>query len=723
MSDLNEQNKELFKSEAYDLLAELETSLLELEHSPDDKELIGRLFRALHTIKGSGSMFGFDGITAFTHKVETLYERVRSGEVPVTKQLIDLTFSALDAIRDMLDSPGVRDISQGVAGNDIAGMIDGLLSHSYIAKGKEVSLKDEPVLKETGNGAEKNAIYRIRFSPHQDILKKGSNPLLLLNELRQLGRCEVVAITEAIPELKGMDPEACYTSWDIVLITDKGLNAIKDVFIFVEDDSDLRIDLIAEDIGILSETQYKRLGEILIERRDLNAEEIQNIAEEKKLIGEVLVEKGLVSNQKIQSALIEQHLVRDAIQRHQNTESAANIRVSSKKLDRLVDLVGELVTVQVRLSQTSSQTDNPELISISEEIERLTGEIRDNTMSIRMLPIGTTFSKIKRLVRDLSDELGKNVQLITEGAETELDKTMIERLNDPLIHIIRNSIDHGIEKPELRLSENKPKTGRIYLSAIHSGSHVLIRIRDDGQGLDPESIFATAVEKGIIPSDAKLSEKELFSLVLAPGFSTARQITNVSGRGVGLDVVRKTIEVLKGSVDIESQKGIGTTITLTLPLTLAIIEGLLVRISGEHFVIPLSNVEECVELTRGDIAKAHGRRVANIRGQFIPYIRLRERFMINGGTPDIEYIVITENDGIKVGLVVDHIIGEHQTVLKSLNRFYKNIKEISGATILGDGRVALVVDVHKLISEFERETTYRRPAFENTKEGSMNEPV
>ena len=723
MSDLDEKNRALFQSEASDLLSELETSLLELEHSPDDTELIGRIFRALHTIKGSGSMFGLDDITAITHKVETLYDRVRSGKVPVTKQLIDLTFSAADSLRYLLNSPEREDNRRIGMSSEIAAMIDDLLARSGVAGEGEAGPGAEQIAGDTGDDPEKNAAYRIRFSPARDILKKGTNPLLLLNELSQLGRCEIVAITEMIPELDTIDPEACYTSWDIILITGKGLNAIKDIFIFVEDDSDLRIDLISEDIGVLSETQYKRLGEILIERKDLNADDIQKVIEGKKRIGEVLVEKGLVSNQKIQSALVEQSVIRDAIQQHQKAESALNIRVSSKKLDRLVDLVGELVTVQVRLGQTSAHANNPELLSISEEIERLTSEIRDNTMSIRMLPIGTTFSKIRRLVRDLSNELGKDVQLVTEGGETELDKTMIERLNDPLIHIIRNSIDHGIEKPEIRLSENKPKTGTIYLSAIHSGSHVLIKIRDDGCGLDRESIYATAVEKGLISSDAKLSEKELFSLVLAPGFSTSRQITSVSGRGVGLDVVRKTIEILKGSVDIVSRKGAGTTITLTLPLTLAIIEGLLVKISGEHFVIPLSNVEECVELTRGDIAKAHGRRVANIRGQFIPYIRLRERFMINGGTPDVEYIVITENDGVKVGLVVDHIIGEHQTVLKSLNRFYKNIREISGATILGDGRVALVIDVHKIIGEFEKDSMHLRAAYDHTEEGYMNNRI
>ena len=703
MSDIQDNGKELFKVEANDLLEEIETSLLELENSPDNSGLLRRIFRALHTIKGSGSMFGLEDISAFTHRIETFFDRVRNGEIPVTKELIDTTLSAADYIRYLLDTSPDNCEDNIIREQKIISMIDKLLPQTYTREPSDKSFQNKHFGKDASEEAGKTAIYRIRFVPPRDSFKKGINPLVLLDELRQLGRCEVVAITDRIPKLEEIDPETCYTSWDIVLITDRGMNAIKDIFIFVEDDSDLHIDVVSEDIGILSEPEYKRLGEILIERSDLNSEDIQGVLKGKKLIGELLVEKGLVSNQKLHSALVEQTVVRDVIQKHHHTEAASSIRVSSDKLDKLVDLVGEMVTVQVRLSQTSSSADNPDLLSISEEIERLTGELRDSAMSIRMLPIGTTFGKFKRLVRDLSRELGKDVQLVTEGAETELDKTMIEKMNDPLVHLIRNSIDHGIESPEIRQSEGKPKTGTVSLSAIHSGAHVLIRISDDGKGLDAASIYAKALETGIITGDAKLSEKEIFSLVLSPGFSTAKQVTSVSGRGVGLDVVRKAMETLKGSIDIDSKNGIGTTITLTLPLTLAIIEGLLVKVAEENFVIPLSMVEECVELTRKDTEKTHGRHVANIRGQITPYIRLRERFSLPGDPPLIEHIVITENEGTKVGLVVDHIIGEHQTVLKSMNKFYKHVKEISGATILGDGRVALVIDIPKLIHEFERD--------------------
>jgi two-component system chemotaxis sensor kinase CheA len=364
-------------------------------------------------------------------------------------------------------------------------------------------------------------------------------------------------------------------------------------------------------------------------------------------------------------------------------------------------MVGELVTVQSRLSQLSARFNDLSLIQVAEEVERLTAELRDNTMSIRMLPIGATFSRFERLVRDLSTDLGKEITLITEGAETELDKTVIEKLNDPLIHLIRNSIDHGIEKPEVRTAFGKPAWGTVHLSAEHSGANVFIRIKDDGAGLDPDIIRAKAVEKGLIAPDAMLSEKEIFSLTLMPGFSTATTITNVSGRGVGMDVVKKSIDALQGSIEIVSKKGVGTTITLKLPLTMAIIDGLLVQIEDVLYIMPLAAIEECVELTREDVARAHGKHMASIRGEIVPYIRLREMFAHEGTSPDIEQIVTARIDGNRVGFVVDQVVGQHQTVIKSMSRMYRNIEHISGATILGDGNVALILDLGKLAQQAE----------------------
>jgi two-component system chemotaxis sensor kinase CheA len=481
------------------------------------------------------------------------------------------------------------------------------------------------------------------------------------------------------------------------------MNAIQDHFILVKDNSDLTIDVIDEEGGLDDEVSYKQLGEILLERGDLVAEDLHKIHRSTKSFDDVLIETGIVPKNRVESALLEQQVVREMRAQRQGAGVASSIRVATAKLDSLVDLVGELVTVQARLTQTARDADLPLLASIAEEVERLTASLRDTTMNIRMLPIGTTFSKFQRLVRDLSSELGKEIELTTDGAETELDKTVIEQLSDPLVHIIRNCIDHGIERPNVRAAAGKPKQGTIHLAAIHSGAHVLIRVHDDGAGLDADAIRAKAVKKGLLQPDATPTEQELFELILAPGFSTAQRVTGVSGRGVGMDVVKKAIDGLRGSIEIASAKNAGTTITLKLPLTLAIIDGFLTKTGAEHFVFPLSLVEECVERAPDDVATKHGRHMANVRGRVVPYIRLRDFFDINGAQPAFEQIVIANVEGRRVGFVVDMVVGEHQTVLKSLGKFYRGVEGISGATILCDGTVGLILDVPKLVRIVEQQ--------------------
>ncbi len=719
----NELHRAAYVEEAYELLAELETSLLELEENLDDMEIIGTIFRALHTIKGSGSMFGFDDIASFTHDIENIFDKVRNGEMSVTKELIDLTLSARDHIKLMLDEPESADKQK--AGEIIASLKD--LTPQIISTNE---VKTSPAPPHTvGNESEKDVTYRIRFRPPVDIFTRGINPVHLINELYPLGDCRITAQIDAIPQIVDINPEYCYTYWDIILTTGQGINAIKDVFIFIEDDCELDINIIDggdnldkedvqhnledvfagqgyvtnEDLPAITGS-HKRIGDILLERNDISEEDLQKSLDVQKPIGEILVDSGLTDSGKIESALAEQEHVRNTLKKKDKTEQvSSSIRVASEKLDNLVNLVGELVTVQARLTQTSASRNDPELFLIAEEVERLTEELRDNTMSVRMVPIGTMYSKFKRLVRDLSSEMGKEILMSSEGADTELDKTVIERLNDPMVHLIRNSIDHGIESPDDRKSLGKPEEGMLNLAARHSGAHVVIEITDDGAGLDPEVIRGKAVEKGLIDQNAELTEKEIFALILAPGFSTAQKITSVSGRGVGMDVVKRNIEALRGSIDISSKKGEGTTITLALPLTLAIIDGLLVKIGTETFVVPLSLVEECVELTGEDISNAHGRQIANVRGEIVPYISLREKFLINGEKPDIEQIVITRVNDHRVGFVVDHVIGEHQTVIKTLGRVYKNIEGVSGATILGDGSVALIMDIPKLVQNAVKE--------------------
>lgn len=418
----------------------------------------------------------------------------------------------------------------------------------------------------------------------------------------------------------------------------------------------------------------------------------------------MLVESGKARRSEVHSALMEQEHVRNLRKKRMGAvsgDSTSSIRVASHKLDSLVNLVGELVTVQARLTQLAAQRNDHDLVQVSEEVERLAAELRDNAMGIRMLPIGTTFAKFKRLVRDLSTELGKEVNFTTSGEETELDKTVIDRLGDPLVHLIRNSIDHGIESPEQRRAAGKPAEGTIRLTAEHSGAHVLISVSDDGAGLDTEAIRAKAMEKGLISPDANLSEKEIFELILAPGFSTARSVSKVSGRGVGMDVVTSSIKSFGGTVEIASVKGKGTTITLKLPLTLAIIDGLLVTISDEYFVMPLNAVVECVELSADDRRRTHGRNLARVRDEIVPYIPLREVFSLGGNNPAIEQVVVTEIGERRIGFVVDKVVGQHQTVIKNLGKFLRHVEGVSGATIMGDGTVALILDINKLTQQVE----------------------
>jgi two-component system chemotaxis sensor kinase CheA len=687
---MSNEHAEIFKEEAGELLEELETSLLELEKNTRDEELTRKIFRALHTIKGSGAMFGFDEISGFSHELENVFDAVRKGTAVVTKDLIDLSLSAVDVIKKMLE--GAPDQNLDTQRQEILARI------KQPAAGEEEKKAEPPA--EAPESAEKEPMpemtYRIRFKPSFEIQQKGTDLIDILNELRALGYGEVVAHVWDVPLLEDIVPDGCYVYWDIILTTSAGINAIKDVFILIEDEAEIKIDIIDEGKGLEEEEDYKKLGYILVERGDLTPEEMDRVLHSKKLFGELLVEEGLVESEKIQSALLEQKHVRELRDKRQKEEAVSTLKVPSDKADKLVNLVGELVTLQARLGQLSEHLDDPDLLSVSEEAERLVWDLRDSTMSIRMVPIGTCFTRFNRLVRDLSNELGKKARLTAVGEETELDKTVIERLGDPLVHLIRNCLDHGIEAPGKREKLGKPGVGTIHLSASYAGAYVIIVIEDDGSGIDPGAIKARALERGLIKPGAELSEKELFNLLFEPGFSTAREVTSVSGRGVGLDVVKKNIEALRGTIQVDSEKRKGTMITLKIPLTLAIIDGLLATISGENFIFPLSMVEEIVELTTGGVTKTHGRNITNIRGRIVPYVILREQFEIDGQVPEIQQIVVVEVEHRKIGFVVDQVIGKHQTVIKSLGKVYQNAKGLSGATILGDGTVALILDVSTL---------------------------
>jgi two-component system chemotaxis sensor kinase CheA len=712
--------RENFREEAYELLNALEASLLELETHPDNQAEISAVFRSMHTIKGSAAMFGFEHISEFAHEIENMLEFLRDGRVGVTDELINLTLKARDHIRELLEiddeiPAGLKEASQAItvafkehvvallepeqpaseAPTEPAGDL-AAIGAEEAAEG-EAADGEAAVDEATDDTTELDhyVTYRIRFKPSADIFRNGTRPLMLIRELAEFGDCTAVPYTDAVPRLSELDPESCYTQWDVVLTTRQPRSSVRDVFMFVEDECELSIHVI-DDLSDVEAT-HKRLGEILQDRGVVRAEDIDRAAQRQKKLGEMLVEEG-VDQREVQSALEEQQHVDRSRKKFQQELSSSSIRVPSEKLDQLVDLVGEIVTLQARLSQTSTRLQDPGLNSISESFERLTDELRDSTMSIRMLPIGTTFSKFRRLVRDLSQELGKEVEMTATGGETELDKTVIERLNDPLVHIIRNAIDHGIETPAERAEAGKPATGSVRLTAEHAGAEVLISVIDDGAGLDRDAILEKARSKGLVRGDEEMADEEVYQLLFAPGFSTAENVTTVSGRGVGMDVVKREIDNLGGQVRIDTTPGEGTVFRLSIPLTLAIIDGLLVRIGGQHYVFPLSSVGECIELTSEMRDEHGGARIINNRGEILPYVRLREIFGIDGTPEEIEQVVVAYSQHGTVGFVVDHVVGDFQTVIKNLGKLYRDLEGISGATILGDGTVALILDLQRLAS-------------------------
>jgi len=643
--------KQAFQEEAREILVDLESTLLALNENPGNPELVGQAFRALHTIKGSGSMFGFNDVAAFTHNIENAFDEVRNGRLEVTAELVDLSLTGLDHIKSMLDEAIGRGVADKAASAKVLEKLQRLTGNHHGAPTEAA-----PSLATAAPEAANEGVHdwKIRFAPGPDLMANGTDPFLLLRELRQLGTLQLEANLSAIPAIGELDPQCCYISWDMILTTSAASETIRDVFIFAEDACELVIE--PASVKVSSPTA---------------------------LTTKVSEEKVPKSGQRAEDGLV----------------SASNIRVPTAKLDQFVDLVGELVTVQARLAEIASRLEDSDVEAVSEEVERLTSALRENSMSIRMLPIRATFERFRRLVHDLARDLGKDVELTIEGADTELDKTVIDQLNDPLMHLIRNSMDHGIELPKDRIAAGKSGTAKIHLAARHSGASVLIEVSDDGRGIDVVAVRQRGIERGLITADAQLAESEIFSLIFEPGFSTAQQVTDLSGRGVGMDVVRRRIEGLRGSIDIASKSGSGTGVTLRLPLTLAIIDGLLVKVGQAYYVLPLANILECIELTRQDIVTANGKHVVNVRGEIIPYIRLKEFFHIETEQPEREQILVVATDGGRYGFVVDEVLGDHQTVIKSLGRFYRNVQVISGATILGNGVVALILDPNRLAQE------------------------
>ena len=628
-----------FCEEARDLLSDLEAALLQLETDPRDQETIGSVFRAMHTIKGSGAMFGFDAVADFTHNIESVYELVRAGKLEVTPALISLTLRARDHILHLLEATVSGSPLQEATGQtilaDIEKVVGGSLAavHAPGAPGAAIP-----------SAAATALLYTIRFVPPANVFLRGTNLLPLFAELGSLGDLTVKADTSALPLLADLQPDQCYLAFDLQLRSSAAVDQIRDVFLFVDEGDTLTI----------------------------HAHPVASNAS--------------APVAPTQSAAAANPAARP---------TTSSLRVSAAKLDELINIVGELVTMQARLSRFAVDSGEIEISYIAEETERLTNMLRDNTMSIRMIPIEATFARYRRLVRDLAAELGKEIELITEGGETELDKSLIDQIADPLVHLIRNSVDHGIERPDERQRSGKPACGRLVLSAAHTGSQVLIRITDDGRGIDPVKVRAKAIEKGLIDPHAELSESEVFALIFRTGFSTASAISSVSGRGVGMDVVKRNVETMRGTIDLTSAPGQGTVITLKLPLTLAIIDGLLVRVSTHHFVFPVAQVLECLEM---NVADLQGRRrgFIEVRDKLVPLIFLHEFFQLSNATLTRSHILVAQTSRGYFGFVVDEVIGDHKTVIKQLGPLYRQVEGLAGSTILSDGAIALILDSDRL---------------------------
>jgi two-component system chemotaxis sensor kinase CheA len=670
--------KKKFIEEASEHIQDIEQALLELEQNPTDKPLIERVFRAMHSLKGSGAMFGFEKISEFTHNLETAYDLVRNGEMEITNELLNLTLASVDHLGALLKDDA--DLSESVIEQHklLIKQIDDFV-HSSNTKTITI-LKEAEEVKSNAN----QKTYYILFQPHEDIMNNGTNPLFLIDELYSLGECIAIPIIKKIPALDEFDPNKCYTTWELFLATESDINSITDIFIFVEDECELRVTLISEFNLLDNQLFIDQLEEIRKKQQEIGFAQIQDF----------------VATLSAPEVKQEKKGKDEKIAQVSKDQTISSIRVASDKLDQLMNLVSELVTTQARLSLYADTDGRPELMAIAENVQKLSRQLRDNAFSIVLIPIENMLTRFQRLIRDLSKELKKDVVFEAEGTDTELDKTIIENLTDPLMHILRNSLDHGIEQPSVRVAKGKPPQGKILLKAFYSGASVIIQIFDDGAGIDPSVIRTKAIQKALISPDIAFTKKEILDLIFIPGFSTATNVTDVSGRGVGMDVVKRKISDIRGEVDVESELNVGTTLTIKLPLTLSIIDGLLIKLEDIHVVLPLTVIDKIYAVEHYKLMKAFNNTIV-LDGEQIPFFYLRHELELPiDDTAIHDQIIVVRYEDKRIGLAVDSVIGEYQAVLKPLGKHYKKQEIISGTTILGDGTIALVMDTNKAIKHF-----------------------
>ncbi|MDR2187848.1 MAG: chemotaxis protein CheA [Azonexus sp.] len=713
----------VFVQESREQLAEMEAGLLRLEQNPDDRDNINAIFRAAHTIKGGSGVVECHFIEAFTHHVENLLDKLRTGDLAVSGEIATLLLECCDQMLSLLEvlAAGVDapDAELTARGESLSERLKTFLAADGKAANTLPLASDDPAVEveSSGGGIVLNDSWHISVRFGENVLRGGMDPLSFIRYLATLGEIlDLETITDAMPAAAAMDPESCYIGFEIQLQTRSSKADIEQVFDFVRDECELRIlapnSKLADYIKHIQELpeDEMRIGEILVRSGALTQAELESGLKDQRQsspeplpdeeeappsqpLGEILIDNKVVHQEVVNAAISKQAQVSD-----KKTKEARLVRVQADKLDQLIDLVGELVIAGASanlLAQKSRQTD---LIEATSVLSRLVEDIRDSALQLRMVQIGETFNRFNRVVRDVAKELGKEIELFISGAETELDKTVVEKIGDPLMHLVRNSLDHGIEPAALRLERGKPACGRVALNAYHDSGNIVIEISDDGGGLNKAKITAKAIERGLIQPDATLTEHDINNLIFEAGFSTADKVSNLSGRGVGMDVVRRNIQALRGTVDVRSVEGEGSTFTIRLPLTLAIIDGFLVGVDKAAYVIPLDTVVECIEVG----AQASDRNFLNLRGEALPFIRLRELFEVPGAPPPRESIVVVQFAGQRAGIVVDQLMGEFQTVIKPLGVMFRHLRGIGGSTILGSGEVALILDVAALVHTVTR---------------------
>lgn len=681
---------QVFLEESEDEIRELETGLIKLEEEQDDENIINRVFRAAHTIKGSAGLVGFDDVSNFTHNIENILDRIRNKELKITKKLISNLLSATDLLK--------RLIAASAEGEEIDKVeIENMSSTLKRFIGVENRSESKSQSKATKNASGDEKIIFITMKFRSDILSTGQDPVMLIRELADNGEIlETHAYTESVPDFYSINPASCYTWWEIVLKTSRPLSDIQNVFLFVIDENEIVIEDISDHYkeGVDLSLAEKPIGEILVEKGIVKPGDVEDVLRDHKTTGEVLVEKGKAQKEVVEKMVLAQSQSR-------KIAKSSTIRVDTDKLDKLVNLVGEMVISVARMSQLAGEIEDAgesrSMQGATASLERISRDIQEQIMRVRMVPVESTFNRFRRVVRDMSFELGKKIEIKMSGTETELDKNVIEQIGDPLKHMIRNSIDHGIEMPQERKRLGKPEEGTIWLKAFQREGNIFIEITDDGKGIDKQKVLEKAFDKGLAEQGKSYSDKEIFDMLFAPGLSTTEKVSEISGRGVGMDVVRKNIEDLHGSVEIISEEGKGSTFRIKLPLTLAIIDGMMVRVGSEVLTIPLSVIDKSVRPSEAEVKTVEGKgELVDIRGDYIPLVRAYDLFNIPSEKtdPTTALVVVLQGAGSRFGVLVDDVLGQTQAVIKSIDKNFRKIDGTSGATILGNGRVSLILDVH-----------------------------